>query len=301
MPKPPGIIDKVNYVVKFLEDPCVAPWTVYIELALPAVGHAAIAYATPTPSDVLRFYIKPRGARSQGKFLSPAEDIAPAERGEHLITDVNEFVGTHLPFADRLATSVVHDQIRWFWVIDGILERLLWYWLLVELVTDVLFDWTTAINQSEACSADLGGSALVRRTSQFFALGFEWLQIEPGEVVKSWGAVHGLTSMAIVFAATTGTLIGGCTITGEPGVTQMQVGLFKDDQLEPIEHRTFNVDPLQGSTHHAAFNIQGPIHSSWTLRIRFERIYPYIATVVVTEAYLNGFGDVTESGLPDQI
>lgn len=148
MPKPPGLIDKVNYVIKYVENPCDAPWTIYFETILPALGEAIIALLTFGMGDVFRGYFRPRNLRSfrhgrkgkKGRF----------KRG--LIPEIGNAFGKRLPGATAASALSFNQGVKNLWLIDLGLQRLLWWWLVIDISVDFFYHWTSLINQSEFCS-----------------------------------------------------------------------------------------------------------------------------------------------------
>lgn len=301
MPRPPGIIDRVNYVVHFIEDPCEAPWTVYVETALEAAGEVFMGYATPSPQDVLRFYIKPRSARSQGKFLRDVEESGEEERSLGLLPDVNELLGTLLPFSTELAESAVHTRIAWFWVLDGVLERLLWYWFLAEMASEFLFDWTTALNKSEYCSVDRGGSALIQADTIFVHFGNTWLAVLPTVVRKSWGAVIGSENGSITFTTVGGTVVAGLAVTPDGNITTVDVGLFRNDEAEPqhVTHMDFTENPTTAQT--ALMRATAKPGDIWSMNVKYQIGGPDGLGLFLTNVNLSGFGESTQGGTPESM
>ena len=59
-PRPPSFIDKVNGIVKFIQNPCIAPWVVYVELAAPAAGKAVLTLLDFGFDDVVRGALRPK-------------------------------------------------------------------------------------------------------------------------------------------------------------------------------------------------------------------------------------------------
>ncbi len=289
MPKPPGPIDKANYIAHFFEDPCHAPWTVYVELAAEAAGELALAFIEPTPADVLRFYVKPRGARSAGRFggYIGGEET---EEGIQLLPDINEVVGTRLPFSEWIGESLVHDKLAFFWALDGILERLLWYYLLAEMAEDFLFNWTTLINRSEYCSIDMGGSAYIKRESQFMFPMHLWQAVEPMQVVKSWGAIQGLTSGQIIMGDEGGTVVAGAVLTPSVGVTSMTMGLFEGDDTEPTQSKTIDSGIVPGVGGNFMFRQDAAPNTVWGIEIIYSGDINFAPSVTVFNAFINGFG-----------
>ena len=140
-------ITRVQSVVKFFEDPCQAPWSVYFELALTPAGKVVIELLAFGFDDVVRGYFRPRGiyrrtrggrlARKFGKFLG--------------IPEIGEMIGSHLPGAHTIKGRVVSNGVRFMWLVDGVLQRAMFWWMIADLLTDFLYEWTSAIAKTEYC------------------------------------------------------------------------------------------------------------------------------------------------------
>lgn len=148
-------LKNVQSVVKFFEDPCQAPWTVYFELALPAAGKVVIELLSFGLGDVIRGYFRPRGLyrRTRGGRLQ-------RKLGKYLgIPEFGEMIGSHLPYAETVKQRVVSKGVRYMWLVDGVLQRLLFWWMIVDLLTDFLYEWTSSIAKTEYCKRQrLSGS-----------------------------------------------------------------------------------------------------------------------------------------------
>lgn len=288
MPQPPGIIDRVNYVVEFWEDPCAAPWTVYAETALPALGTAGLAFIEPSPTDVLRAYVKPRGARSAGRFGGFLKGGEAAER-EALIPDTSELIGERIPFKARFDAPVLAERFKYFWIIDGAIQRVLWYYTIADIVSEFLFEWTTLINESKACSIDRGGSALLTRESQFIFFTGVKHPIEPMTVEKSWGAVHGLVDGTIIFEDEPGLITGGCAVHGTPGVTLITVLLWDYTANEAAEEHTTTWPAPNPGAVEFVFKTTAKANHIYGIQVIYQGTIEQTG-VFISNAALNGFG-----------
>ena len=288
MPRPPGIIDRVNYVVDFWEDPCSAPWTVYAELALPAAGIAALTLLEPSPTDVLRAYVKPRGARSAGRFggYLEAEEL---EKSEPLIKDTSELIGEKIPFKARFDEPVLAERFRFFWIIDGAMQRVLWYFMIADVISEFLFDWTTLIMQSQQCSIDRGGSALLTRALTFGFPANQWQGVEPMTVEKSWGAVHGDTNGNMYFDGETGMITGGMAVVGTPGVTAIQMRLYDYTAHQSVEERDAAWPTEHGDAVQWAFKVDAKPNHIYGLETNYQGTIEQLG-IYISNAVLNGFG-----------
>lgn len=154
----PSFGDKLNQIVRFIEDPCEAPWIVYLELAKEPAKKALLAWFTFGLADVMRGYFRPKGVRGRrhgrGRGKGGAR-AGPIRRGLSRIPgigdDVGNFIGKRLPGAHKLNQRQVSQGVKNLWFIDGVLQRGLWWWLVVGLTTDFLFEWTSLLQQSEFC------------------------------------------------------------------------------------------------------------------------------------------------------
>ena len=165
MPRPPGIIDRVNYVVESFNNPCEAPWAVYVETALPAALDALIAVVCFDIGDVLRFVFRPATTRS-------SRHIGRKKKGQHgrKPKGIRAKLAAKLPAFERLQQRKLSQGVRTLWVIDGIGQRLLWWWLVADVASGFLYNWTSMVYKSEACQMALSpGYALRENVDQLFA------------------------------------------------------------------------------------------------------------------------------------
>lgn len=147
MPMPYSPIDRVNYIVDFVEDPCQAPWTVYVRCAVPPLGRVALILLDIDIWDIFRAYFRPAGLRS----WSHARLIRKGKRFLPDIPDINEMIGRHLPGAKILRGRMFSQLQRYLWIIDGVVQRALWWWLVIDLVTGYLYSWGSLVNESWYC------------------------------------------------------------------------------------------------------------------------------------------------------
>lgn len=158
MAQRPSFGDKVNGIVRFIEDPCEAPWIVYLELAREPALKALLTWVTFGLNDVMRGYFRPKGVRGRrhgrgkGKGGARAGPIARTlRRVPGIGDDVGDFIGKRLPGANELKQRHVSQGVKNMWFIDGVLQRGLWWWLVIGMTTDFLYEWTSLLQQSEFC------------------------------------------------------------------------------------------------------------------------------------------------------
>lgn len=156
-------IDRVNSVIKFFEDPCQAPWSVYFELALPPLGHAAITLLTFGLDDVFRGYFRPKGVYALKRTWRRRPRTRLGRALRRGVPELGELVGRNLPGAERAAARGVTAGARGLWLFDGVLQRYLFWWMIIDVLIDTLYEWTTLIAKTEYCKLDrLIGSAACR-------------------------------------------------------------------------------------------------------------------------------------------
>lgn len=167
MPRPPGIIDRVNYVVDSWNNPCDLPWMVYVETALPAALEALIAVVCFDIADVVRFIFRPANLRS-GRHGSRGK------KGQHgrKPKGLRARLAVKLPEFSKLQQRKVSQGVRTLWVIDGIGQRLLWWWLVADVTTGFLYNFTSMIYKTEVCQMAAAPGSLLRQITfiQFAAI-----------------------------------------------------------------------------------------------------------------------------------
>ncbi len=157
MPRPPGIIDRVNFVVDTWNNPCDAPWAVYVELAKPAVLQAFVAIVCFGFLDVVRFIFRPSGSRL-GRHSRPGKK---GERGRKK-QGLGNKLRSKIPPLAALANRKVTNGVKTLWVIDGIGQRLLWWWLVADVASGTLYNFTSMLYKTEFCQNSGGPGAALR-------------------------------------------------------------------------------------------------------------------------------------------
>lgn len=190
----PGELKQIQAIVKFVQDPCEAPWTLYLELARAPAKKLIIELLTFGLDDVYRGFVRPKGiysfkrtGRRRGK-----------RGGVKGIPELGELLGHNLPGAETMHARPFGNGTRWLWLIDGALQRVLFWWMIVDITTDFLFEWTTLIGKTEYCHGDrLTGAAscdvalgVINYLLPAEPLGCEYLH-------KSWGTVAGMSPMTV--------------------------------------------------------------------------------------------------------
>ena len=185
MPRQPDFINKVNAVIKYFQNPCDAPWAIYFETALPALGEAVLTLLDFGFDDVVRGAVRPKGLRS-------GRHTRRGRRGGGLskaIPEVGEMLGAMVPGSKAARDRKVTQGVKNLWLLDGVIQRVLWYWLVADVTASFAFNWTSAIQESRFCQAQGVGAALavVPPEGICFAVGNFWTSIQTSQVEYATG------------------------------------------------------------------------------------------------------------------
>ena len=250
-------IKQVQAITKFCQDPCHAPWTVYMELARAPAGKLILQFISFGLDDVIRGLIRPKGI-----YPLKRTGRRRGRRGKVKgIPELGEMLGHNIPGAETLAVRKFGNTTRWLWVIDGVLQRILFWFMIVDLVTDFLYEWTTLIGKTEYCHAGrLTGAAscdvalAVLSPAAFpLPLGCDYLH-------KSWGDFAGcspahVSSPSSVYCASITVKALPMQDFGSLSVWIAPIG-HPENRIGPIDTQTMGMDWLATAT--AAADLPGP-------------------------------------------
>ena len=185
MPQQPDFINKVNAVIKYFENPCDAPWAIYFETALPALGEAILTILDFGFDDVVRGAVRPKGLRS-------GRHTRRGRRGGGLgkaIPEIGEMLGAMVPGSKAARDRKVSQGVKNLWLLDGVIQRVLWYWLVADVTATFAFNWTSAIQESRFCKNQGSGAALASVPSGgvCFAVGNFWTSVQTSQVDYATG------------------------------------------------------------------------------------------------------------------
>lgn len=208
--------DKANAIVDFFENPCDAPWLLYLETLRQPAGQAALELLTFDMCDILRCMLRPKGLpvagyrRSKRGARRRRTDLLPGI--ELLCKQVADPVGWN--------KREVSAGVRTLWAVDGILQRGLFWWMLADVGLDFFYNWTSAIQRSEYCSRSRSGSAMYH-SDGYLA---NWhAAYPPGEIVVDYSnppVTTGVTGGFGVEAGADYTTIAGISYKGGGGVLE---------------------------------------------------------------------------------
>jgi len=145
---PGRFYSKINTVIQFLEADCGSKWFVYVQTALPAVGELVLALVDFDWDDVARGFIRPYGPRTRAGLRLPS-------KGKIRLPDlpeVGEEIGKRIPGARIIKARAVHKLEKWFWVVDGVLQKLLFWWMILDLSATFFYHWALGIFHTSKCS-----------------------------------------------------------------------------------------------------------------------------------------------------
>lgn len=184
----PTWINKVNAIVWYASNPCNAPWVLYFETALPAIGRSIVMLLDFGFDDVVRGALRPRGLRGAGHTRRRGRG---GVRGQG-VPELGELIGADVPGAQEAKGRSVAQGVKNMWIIDGVIQRGLWYWLVADIIVNFFYMWFSAIQKTQFCEQQGVGSALTLNQGEgfWFAVANAWTTLPIGEVQYAEGGAH---------------------------------------------------------------------------------------------------------------
>jgi len=252
----PGFFDQVNYIAKFVSNPCDAPWTVYIELFFPALGKAILALLLFGMDDVMRGYFRPKGVRGPWHRRKGRKGRARF-RG---VPEIGEAIGSRLPGAEIVRGRSVSHGVRHLWMVDGALQRVLWYWLLIDVLVEGLYQWTSMINKTEFCMAQFDNGLAAHGTGGTALPLFGWTAVLLPTIDWTRGGGNWNVSTGFVPAGRYQLAVGMKCHNLGPLPTKLLLGIFPTAiPLAPFDVAEIEVvEPLEHVEIVAAAEVVGP-------------------------------------------
>lgn len=274
----PSFGDKLNGIVRFIEDPCDAPFLLYIELARAPAKKALLSFLTFGLADIMRGYFRPKGLRSRRHGRGGRKSGVGRSRLGRAVgrvpglgDDLGNFIGKRLPGAERLNQRHVSQGVKNLWLVDGLLQRALFYWLIIGITTDFLYEWTSLIQKSEFCqrSKVRGGYSVGTMSGVLAIQGWQAIigLVEQrnygGLTMNLNGAALGSGRWTIVFALQMEQI-------GNPGTSAHECRLVNISTGESLgESGTETVDVGGVSSLIVIADIQGPMQVGVEARVSF--------------------------------
>lgn len=276
-------VDQVQSIVKFFEDPCQAPWSVYLELALAPAGHVALELLSFGLDDVIRGYFRPRGIYRRGRT-----GILARKFGKYAgIPELGEMLGSHLPGAETVKGRVVSHGVKVMWIVDGVLQRILFWWMVADLLTDFLYEWTSAINKTEYCQSRCRGGVTCEVLPNTLVPDF-WSTIGPNlrKCEKSWGDLEMHEGYNPVFA-TGGWTAASLTIVPFIGTCGGALVRVVDGAGHVYDQTQTRLNP--DGTHTAICSTQVPRHTFTWVEAKAVGIRPPCTAMSVVGGHICGW------------
>jgi len=165
-------LNKVNYIVRFLVNPCTAPVVVYVELAAVPLGDAIITWFTFGLLDVVRGAVRPNEANRKRPRRGKGKGGGKGKNGGRtrfsgrggwrnmpgLGDDTGGWLGKQLPGAKQFKGRKTNQLERFLWMVDDVGQRALFAIMVGSIITDGLYDWFSLLDESLYCQQrDAGG------------------------------------------------------------------------------------------------------------------------------------------------
>lgn len=151
----PNLLQKLNFIVDFIIDPCDAPLMVYLELAVEPAGQLALGLVGLDPVDIVKNIHQPKNLKACRK----ARARPGGRRAGKSWIDFDELVADMVKGEKKLPPLQWDGKKATFLGFAGAVERLAWNWYVASLVTDSVYDWMSAVYQTKYCAAKAGGRA----------------------------------------------------------------------------------------------------------------------------------------------
>lgn len=156
---PDNLFSQVNYITDLWQDPCDAPWTVYVETAFPHALELFVNVATFGGLDLYSQFtgfmeevvegvadpggpnLSRRGLRGarKGRFRNPLMDLPDRVANRSIFSEVLR------PLTDNTAG-------RSFFFLYNFADRAMFQWFIANKAREEFIDWTTALYQTQHCS-----------------------------------------------------------------------------------------------------------------------------------------------------
>lgn len=153
VPVNPSFEAKLQFLAKFMMDPCDAPLTVYLELGAPHFGNIIFGLTAPQAIDIAQNIHQPktlggcrrkRGGRRGGKPI----------RG---IPSLDDLVADKVNDSRSKPRQTVGGRKAWLYAGAGLLQRAAFQWYAATLAFDEVYNWLSAVQATGFCQAAENG------------------------------------------------------------------------------------------------------------------------------------------------
>jgi hypothetical protein len=132
---------RMNTIVDMFEWYCQDHALIYLQTLLPAAGEAFLALISFDWDDVARGFLRPYGPGGRKSLVFDPRKA----KWQWEIPELGEEIGKRIPGARIIKASRVMNATRFIWVIDGLIQRALYYFLVIDVLTEFLYNWSSAV------------------------------------------------------------------------------------------------------------------------------------------------------------
>jgi hypothetical protein len=156
----PNWLDKVNFIIETMLDPCDAPMTVYVTTLWPGAIDMFVSYYEVDFSNILvnlyRWrYIVPR-TRTTRKGRKGRKNNKKGWRRvlqRFVDFDQDDWISRKIERFSRLPKRQASTTFAKLLIVEGVVERVNFWFFMVGLVTDFLYSWSSLLRKSIYCQA----------------------------------------------------------------------------------------------------------------------------------------------------
>lgn len=159
-PNPPGLEEKLDFIISEIIDPCDAPITVWLDCMWAPLWELVLEWFALDLKQIIITYYRPRlppGFPRLGRHGSRGRKGKRKLRRNPITGilefDPNEFLGKLLQGGEEFPSRPVGLWSARFWLIEGLIERITFWWFVLELVSDFLYRWMSAVAETKYCQA----------------------------------------------------------------------------------------------------------------------------------------------------
>lgn len=155
---------RLDWILNSLTDMCDAPITVWIEKLWQPLGQLILAWYIIDLKNIFVAYMRPgmyaiegRSTRHWGRGEKGKKRTGFSKAWNRLGTyvgwDPNEVIGKGLWGAEELRARPLPPGAQFLWILEGVIERLLFWWMVLDLGSTFIYNWMSAVEQTEYCLA----------------------------------------------------------------------------------------------------------------------------------------------------
>ena len=151
---PGTIVERVNFIVRIVVNPCDAPLVIYLETMWPAALEAAITAVDFGLADIARCVFRPWGL-----MKTPGGRGRKAKRPKFI-----RRLMRRVPLLRLVQDRKIGRNLKWLWIIDTKLQYVLLWFLIIDVVSEFLYRWTSNLYCTAPCLMSLAEGAALAHT-----------------------------------------------------------------------------------------------------------------------------------------